>query len=162
VVKAYIGLGSNLGDPVEYLRKGLAELKIQDGIKVTGVASVYKTEPIGYEAQDWFANTVVEVETELKPLELLRVLQDIEYRLGRVRTIRWGPRTLDLDILLYGEEEIHLPELEVPHPRITERAFVVVPLEELAPGMILRGDKISKWSKFLKKEQKITCTNEKL
>ncbi len=155
-------MGSNLGDTVGYLKQGLTELGKVEGVKIIGTAFIYKTEPIGYQDQEWFANTVAEVETSLEPLKLLKVLQDIETKLGRVRIIRWGPRTLDLDILLLGEEEIHTPDLEIPHPRITERAFVAVPLAELVPEMLLEGKKVREWAEILSKQQKITCTKEKL
>ncbi|MHB8172471.1 MAG: 2-amino-4-hydroxy-6-hydroxymethyldihydropteridine diphosphokinase [Thermincolia bacterium] len=162
MIKVYLGMGSNLGDPVAYLKQGLAELQKQTRIKVLATACVYKTEPIGYQEQDWFANTVIEVETSLTPQELLQVLQVIENHLGRERTIRWGPRTLDLDILLYGEEVINNPDLEIPHPRIAERAFVVAPLAELAPELTLGGKNIKELANSIVKQQKITCTKEKL
>lgn len=136
---SYIGLGSNMGDKPGNLRAALELLSATPGIRPVRVASMYRTAPVGYTEQDWFVNTVAEVVAELSPHQLLEVLLDIEAQLGRVRTIRWGPRVVDLDLLLYGDRVISEPQLEVPHPRMTERAFVMVPLAELAPDLILPG-----------------------
>jgi len=138
-VTAYIGLGSNLGDKRKNIRRALELLGGVPGVRVRRVAPLYRTAPVGYTEQDWFINTVAEVETSLPPEELLRVCLDIENRLGRVRIIRWGPRTVDLDLLLYGERAIDRPQLTVPHPRLHERAFVLVPLADLVPEMVVPG-----------------------
>ncbi|AQS57909.1 2-amino-4-hydroxy-6-hydroxymethyldihydropteridine diphosphokinase [Desulforamulus ferrireducens] len=137
MTRAYIGLGSNLGNREENLCQALQRLTAHPGIQACRCASLYETAPWGNTQQDWFLNTVAEVETTLTPGELLQVLQEIEKALGRTRTVKWGPRTLDLDILLYGEEKIDLPDLQIPHPRLTERAFVLAPLAELQPDMTL-------------------------
>jgi len=140
VTTAYIGLGSNLGDRRSYIRKALRLLNDIPGIKVRRVAPIYHTAPMGFTHQDWFFNTVAEIETTLSPDALLAALLAVEARLGRVRTQRWGPRTIDLDILLYGDLKLDTPDLTVPHPRLTERAFAVVPLADLAPELVLPGD----------------------
>lgn len=136
-MKAYIGVGTNQGDKEENIRQALELLRAANRIYVIAVAPLYKTEPVGYENQDWFLNTVAEIETSLSPFELLDALMSIENEMGRVRTVRWGPRVMDLDILLYGNQTIHAPNLEIPHPRLEERAFVVVPLADLCPDMLL-------------------------
>ncbi|MBQ0140070.1 MAG: 2-amino-4-hydroxy-6-hydroxymethyldihydropteridine diphosphokinase [Kurthia sp.] len=133
---AYISLGSNMGDKVESLRQAVELLHQNSSIEVTKVSSIYDTDPVGYEDQDVFMNLVVEVETTLSSEALLIVCQAIEQQLKRVRIIRWGPRTMDLDIILYGNEVIHTDNLIVPHPRMHERAFVLVPLAEIAPNVV--------------------------
>lgn len=130
---AYISLGSNMGDKVESLKQAVTLLQSHDLIEVTKVSSIYDTDPVGYEDQDVFMNIVVEISTQLTPMELLVACQAIEQELKRVRIIRWGPRTMDLDIILYGEEVIETPTLSIPHPRMHERGFVLVPLAEIAP-----------------------------
>ena len=132
----YISMGSNLGDRVEMLRRGLDELDQLNDTQVVRLSSIYDTEPVGEVDQPRFLNAVVVIETELEPLVLLWNLLLIERRLGRVRTRKWGPRPLDLDILLYGNETIDEPGLVVPHPLMHERAFVLVPLAELAGDMV--------------------------
>ncbi|MDI6908039.1 MAG: 2-amino-4-hydroxy-6-hydroxymethyldihydropteridine diphosphokinase [Thermoanaerobacterales bacterium] len=134
---AYIGLGTNLGDRRANLDRALALLDAAPGVRVSRVASIYETAPVGYTAQPDFLNTVAEVETALAPADLLAVMQRIEDELGRVRTVRWGPRTIDLDLLLYDDLTLDNPALTVPHPRMAERAFVLVPLAELIPDRIL-------------------------
>lgn len=136
---AYIGLGSNLGDKEANLKRALELLDRSPGLRVTRTASFYRTAPVGYTRQDWFLNTVAEVETALAPGELLTLLLAIEKELGRVRTIHWGPRMVDLDLLLFGGEEIDTPDLVVPHPRLSQRAFVMAPLAELAPELKIAG-----------------------
>lgn len=138
-VVAYLGLGSNLGDKIANIKKALAALDDAPGVRVLRVAPYYRTAPVGYTKQDFFVNTAASIETILPPLDLLALLLDVEKALGRVRGIRWGPRHIDIDLLLYGKEEINRPELVVPHPRMHERAFVMVPLADLAPGMEIPG-----------------------
>jgi 2-amino-4-hydroxy-6-hydroxymethyldihydropteridine diphosphokinase len=134
---AYIGMGGNLaswaGEPQATL--AAAARRLESLGRVVRRSSLYSTEPVGYAEQPRFLNAVVALETELEPGELLRSLMAIEQEFGRDRTagIANGPRTLDLDILLLGEEEISRPDLEIPHPRLSERAFVLVPLNEIAP-----------------------------
>lgn len=135
-VTAYIGLGSNLGDRRKNLDDAVRLLSGAPGIGNVKVSSYYETEPVGYEVQGLFLNAAASLETTLLPTELLHVCQDIENRLGRIRTVRWGPRTIDLDILLFGGSIIDIPELEIPHPLMHERAFVLKPLCELAPDVL--------------------------
>lgn len=131
----YISMGSNLGDRVEMLRRGLDELDQLTETQVVRLSSIYDTEPVGEVDQPRFLNAVVMIETALEPDVLLWNLLLIERRLGRVRSQRWGPRPLDLDILIYGDEVIDEPGLTVPHPLLHERAFVLVPLAELAADL---------------------------
>ncbi|MDD3652696.1 MAG: 2-amino-4-hydroxy-6-hydroxymethyldihydropteridine diphosphokinase [Desulfotomaculaceae bacterium] len=153
---AYIGLGSNMGDKVANIRKALAVLDISKGVWVKRVAPYYYTAPIGYTGQDWFVNTVAELETKLSPYDLLYLLLDVENRLGRVRTIPWGPRTIDLDLLIYGHEEINTSGLMLPHPNMHERAFVMVPLAVLAPEVELPGrGKVVELASLLARDQLI-------
>ncbi len=134
---AYISLGSNVGDKYAYLRRALELLEKHPDVTVSKVSSFYATEPIGYAEQDWFLNAAAELDTALEPLPLLQYLLDIEQQCRRMRKIRWGPRTLDLDLLLYGQLTMHHPDLELPHPRMLERAFVLIPLLEIAPHLCL-------------------------
>ena len=133
---AYIGIGSNLGDKVYQCEKAISEILRADRHKLLSKSSLFKTKPIGYTSQDWFINGVIKIETDLEPLELLQVLKDIESRLGREKTFRWGPRVIDLDILLFDEEEIEMEGLQIPHPRLQERQFVLILLAEIDPEVI--------------------------
>jgi len=134
-----VGLGSNLGEREATLWKALEGLGATEGIEVLAVSSFRETDPVGVVDQPRFVNAAAALETSLSPRELLERLLDVERSLGRHRAVeeRWGPRTLDLDLLLYGGESIDEPGLEVPHPRLTERAFVLEPLLELDPDLRL-------------------------
>ena len=138
-VRAYLGLGSNVGDRLATLQNAVDLLSRHEGVQVLRSSRVYETEPVGGPAQDDFLNAVVEVETTLSPAGLLLACRATEDVLGRVRPERWGPRTIDVDILTYGERAVHDEDLEIPHPRMRERAFVLVPLLELEPDPILPG-----------------------
>ncbi|NMF00120.1 2-amino-4-hydroxy-6-hydroxymethyldihydropteridine diphosphokinase [Aneurinibacillus aneurinilyticus] len=131
--RAFLGLGSNIGDRKYTLGRAVHLIHQVTEIEVLQSSSLYETDPVGYTEQDVFLNIAIEIETSLPPEELLTHMQRIETLLGRTRMIRWGPRTLDIDILLYGHEYIHHGDLQVPHPRMMERAFVLVPLAEIAP-----------------------------
>jgi 2-amino-4-hydroxy-6-hydroxymethyldihydropteridine diphosphokinase len=131
-VPAFVGLGSNLEDRLENLEAAARALAETPGVRVVRSSSVYETAPVGGPPQGDYLNAVLEIETGLEPRELLAALQEIEQRLGRVRDERFGPRTIDLDLLTYSEDVIGERDLTVPHPRMHERAFVVVPLLELA------------------------------
>jgi 2-amino-4-hydroxy-6-hydroxymethyldihydropteridine diphosphokinase len=134
---ALIGLGSNLGDRPASLRGAISALGHVPGIMVRQVSSFHETEPVGGPpGQGMFLNAVALLETDLEPLPLLHVLQEIESRFGRQRTIRWGERTLDLDLLLFDNRIIDTPELCLPHPRMRTRRFVLEPLVEVAPGAV--------------------------
>ncbi|MPW25080.1 2-amino-4-hydroxy-6-hydroxymethyldihydropteridine diphosphokinase [Alkalibaculum sp. M08DMB] len=149
MAKAYLGLGSNIGDTKEHLDNAIDILRSSKDIVVLKKSSYYKTEPIGYENQDWFLNMVVEVETTLEPKELLQYCQLIETQLKRKRIVRWGPRTIDIDILLYENYSSNQESLIVPHPRMTERAFVMIPLYEIAPDLLIKDVAISEVVKQL-------------
>lgn len=130
-VKAFVGLGANLGEREACLRGALERLAEHAGVRVLACSGLYETEPVGYRHQPPFLNAVACLETDLPPEKLLDVLMEIEQAFGRRRTVRWGPRTLDLDLLLYGDRTVSTERLTVPHPRMYERAFVLVPLLEL-------------------------------
>jgi len=128
----YLSLGSNVGERKENLRAAIAALA-DAGVRVTRVSSFYETEPVDFLEQAWFLNCAVEGVTEVPALELLRALRGIELRMGSKKLVAKGPRLIDMDILLYGSETIDTPELQVPHPRMHLRRFVLVPLAEIAP-----------------------------
>jgi 2-amino-4-hydroxy-6-hydroxymethyldihydropteridine diphosphokinase len=132
-MKVYIGLGSNLGDREAMIRIALDDLARLPGTRVLRASSLYDTEPVGDEEQPQFLNAVAEIDTELTARQLLWNLLLIEKRLGRVRTHRFGPRTIDLDLLMYGHLVVDEPDLQVPHPEMTNRSFVLVPLLEIDP-----------------------------
>ena len=137
---SYIGLGSNLGDREAFLRRALELLRADPDIDVIEVSKVRETDPVGLVDQPRFLNAVAKVETDLPPRELLDRMLAAERELGRRRDgPRFGPRTIDLDLLLYGDEEIREPGLIVPHPRLAERRFVLEPLHELDPGLVVPG-----------------------
>jgi len=138
-MRAYVGLGSNLGEREATLSEALARLGALEGIDVVAVSSFRETDPVGVLDQPQFANAAAALETSLTPRELLDSLLEVERSLGRDRSReeRWGPRTIDLDLLLYGNEVVDEPGLEVPHPRLAERPFVLEPLLELDPELRL-------------------------
>jgi 2-amino-4-hydroxy-6-hydroxymethyldihydropteridine diphosphokinase len=132
-VIAYLGLGANLGNPSLQLAEALQRLHAAEEVEVTRVSTFYRNPPLGPEDQPWYVNAAARVRTRLGPEELLRLMQQVETALGRVRAERWGPRRLDLDLLLYNGEVILAPDLVVPHPEMHRRAFVLAPLAEIAP-----------------------------
>ncbi|WP_339880409.1 2-amino-4-hydroxy-6-hydroxymethyldihydropteridine diphosphokinase [Pseudidiomarina gelatinasegens] len=133
----YIGLGANLGNPEQTLKEAIFELSGLSQFARLRASSLYASKPMGPAEQPDYVNAVVCAETDLAPLAVLDLLQAIEHQFGRQRSLRWGPRTLDLDLLLYGNETISLPRLTIPHPGLTERDFVVVPLAELNSELVL-------------------------
>lgn len=135
-VTAYIGLGSNIGDRKFQLNRAVELLKGAEKVEVTAVSSYYNTAPVGYEQQPDFLNAVVEIRTALSAYGLLQLCSEIEKELKRERIIRWGPRTIDLDVLLFGNEIIYKKDLVIPHPRMHERRFVLEPLNEIAPEVM--------------------------
>jgi 2-amino-4-hydroxy-6-hydroxymethyldihydropteridine diphosphokinase len=141
VPRAFVGLGSNLGDREATIRAAVAELQAAEGVEVVGVSSLVDTEPVGYTDQPRFLNGVAALDTGLGARTLLDLLLAVEARFGRDRASvpAQGPRTLDLDLLLYGDAQIDEPGLRVPHPRLHERAFVLEPLAELAPALDVPG-----------------------
>jgi 2-amino-4-hydroxy-6-hydroxymethyldihydropteridine diphosphokinase len=133
-VIAYIGIGSNVGDRAANCLQAIESLS--EAGRILSVSSLYYTEPVGFKVQEDFINAVVALETDRPPDELLAVCQAIEERLGRRRTVRWGPRTIDLDILLYGDLVMNQPDLDIPHPLMAARRFVLAPLVEIAPDAV--------------------------
>jgi 2-amino-4-hydroxy-6-hydroxymethyldihydropteridine diphosphokinase len=138
----YLSLGSNVGDRKENLHAAIAALE-GAGVRVTRVSSFYETEPVDFLEQEWFLNCAVEGETEVPALELMRALRGIELRMGSKKLVAKGPRLIDMDILLYGSETMETPELQVPHPRMHLRRFVLVPLAEIAADNIHPGLKMT-------------------
>ena len=134
MITVYIALGTNVGEREANLLQALRLLP-ESGVHIRRVSSIYETEPVDYLDQEWFLNAVLEGETELDALDLLIVLRVIEARMGSKKAFAKGPRKIDLDVLLYGNETIDTPELQVPHPRMLERKFVLIPLAEIAPNL---------------------------
>lgn len=137
--KAYIALGSNLGKRIENLKRALELLNMEQDISVLKVSPVYETAPVGGPEQGQFLNACASLETDLPPEELLLKMLHIEDELGRVREERWGPRLIDLDLLIYEDKIVNTELLELPHPRLVERGFVLVPLADIAPKLIVPG-----------------------
>lgn len=138
-VRCFLGLGTNLGDRLATLQAAVDRLDETSGVRVVRSSRVYETAPVGGPAQPDFLNAVVQVETDLSPRDVLAACLAVEEGLGRVRTERWGPRTIDIDVLTYGHEAIAEPGLDIPHPRMHERGFVLAPLLELAADPPLPG-----------------------
>ncbi|ABR48322.1 2-amino-4-hydroxy-6-hydroxymethyldihydropteridine pyrophosphokinase [Alkaliphilus metalliredigens QYMF] len=149
MAKVYLGLGSNMGDKKNYIDEAIQMLKQHECFTVTKISSYYETDPVGYEDQDVFLNVVVEGDTTLTPYYLLGYCNGIEEALNRKRLIRWGPRTIDVDILLYENFTSRKKKLTVPHPRMTERAFVIIPLHEIASNITIGGNAIKNIIKIL-------------
>jgi 2-amino-4-hydroxy-6-hydroxymethyldihydropteridine diphosphokinase len=138
VTAAYVGIGSNLDDPMRHVREAFAELDTLPHTRMVKRSSLYRSAPIGFPAQRDFVNAVAQLETGLPAERLLAELQEIETRHGRMRSFPDAPRTIDLDLLLYGDAMLLLPALTIPHPRMHERAFVLKPLLEISPGLQAR------------------------
>lgn len=135
--KVYIGAGSNLGDKLENIHQSMDVIERSGVGKIIARSAFYETEPVGYKAQDWFVNAVLKVKTDLTPLQLLGALKNIEYQAGRTNTsIRFGPRIIDLDILLFDQLVLNTPSLVVPHPRMHKRRFVLKPLCDIDPDVV--------------------------
>jgi 2-amino-4-hydroxy-6-hydroxymethyldihydropteridine diphosphokinase len=136
VNSAFISIGSNIGERLLHLKDAVRALHTHNEVSVLSVSSIYETAPVGYTDQEDFLNIVIEIKTSLDAYNLLSVCQEIEQELGRIRTVRWGPRIVDLDILLYNNDNINAENLIIPHPRMHERAFVLIPLLEIAPDAV--------------------------
>lgn len=158
VPKAFIGLGSNLGDEIKFLQKAVQRLISHDSITLLKTSSVYKTSPVDSEGDDYL-NAVISIDTELSPNELLKLMQKIEFDLGRERPYKNAPRTIDLDLLLYEEFVLETQFLTLPHPRMAMRAFVLVPLREISPSEKINGVAIDFYISQLPPNQKIHKTN---
>lgn len=143
MAEAYLGLGSNLGDKRRMLEEALALLDATPGVSIVSRSGLYRTPPWGDENQDWFLNAAARVETGLSPHDLLSVCLGIERRLGRVRDRKWGPRSIDIDILAYEGMQVADDRLVLPHPYVLERAFVLKPLAEIAPDLTFGGTRIA-------------------
>lgn len=133
---AYISIGSNLGNRLKYIREAIRRIEQSKEIKISKVSSVYETQPAEYRDQPWFLNMVLGLEASLEPLNLLELLLEIEGQMGRRRTRRYGPRNIDLDLLLYDDLVLNSDKLTLPHPRMHERGFVLVPLAEISPQVV--------------------------
>ncbi len=140
-VTAFLGLGANLGDREANIREALRKLDLLPTIDVKTVSSLIETTPVGITEQPDFLNAAAEIETTLTPHRLLEAILAVEKDLGRERTLRWGPRVIDIDILIYEDKQIKSPSLTLPHPRLTERAFALAPLAEIAPDLVVPGQK---------------------
>ena len=134
--RAFIGAGANLGEPVRQIKQALDELEKSPGVRLGAVSSLYRTKPVGPIAQPPFVNAVFSLEYGMSPQDLLALLLSVEEKMGRIRRERWGPRVIDLDLLFFDEAIISEQGLEVPHPRLHERRFVLTPLVEIAPDII--------------------------
>ncbi len=153
--RGFLSLGSNLGDREDNLERVLAALRAAPGIEVRRVSRTYETGPVGKTDQPDFLNLVVEIETTLSPRELLAAVKKIEKTMGRAAGERWGPRLIDIDILLLGEERIEEADLRLPHPEMLKRAFVMIPLAELEPALLLANERADCIAAKLAKEQKV-------
>lgn len=150
-----------MGDPLEHLRLAVDDIDSIDGVEVTRRSSVYRTEPLGRTDQPDFLNAVIEIETGLSPFRLLESAMSVEEKHGRARETRWGPRTLDVDILLFGEQAVAEPDLVIPHPRMTQRRFVLEPLLEIAPDLVLPdGESVEERLKPLAGSQRVAKEGE--
>ena len=137
--EAFIGIGSNLDDPGAQVRRAIAALGQMPGTRLLAQSSLYRSAPLGQVQQPDFINAVAKIETDLDVTTLFRELQAIENRLGRIRIERWGPRVIDLDLLVFGDRVIDEPDLQVPHPGMADRNFVLLPLREIAPDLDIPG-----------------------
>lgn len=164
MIECYVGLGSNIGSPKKTIIEAIKQLSTLHQSNLSAVSSLYRTPAWGMISQPDFINACVKLSTDLGPQEMLKALLALEKSHGRVRAIQWGPRTLDCDLLLYGNEIIHEPNLTVPHPRMTERAFVLLPLEEIAPQLILNQKSINTWISYcdLSRIEKLSLSKEEM
>lgn len=134
---AYISVGSNLNNPYQQVKSAIDKLKIVDGIRIEAMSGWYLSDPVGPKNQSRYVNGVIKILTRLSPKQLLKKLHEIEDAHGRIRTVRWGPRTLDLDILLYGSRMMNTKKLTIPHPEMKIRNFVLTPLADIEPDLVL-------------------------
>jgi 2-amino-4-hydroxy-6-hydroxymethyldihydropteridine diphosphokinase len=158
--RVFLGLGSNIGDRIATIQKAKEMISSLPGVSVISSSSLYETEPVGISDQPMFINAVLEIETDLSPEELFFKLKDIEANLGRTETIRWGPRVIDIDILLFGDMIFEERDLTIPHPEMTKRGFVLVPLCEIAPE--IKHPRLKKTIKELTDDLGDVCGIEKI
>ncbi len=140
---AILGLGSNMGDKRANLAHAIDLLLADGSVRLVARSRDWRTPPWGVTDQDWFVNACIAVSTDLAPRELLRRCQDVEQKMARIRTRHWGPRIIDVDILTYGDRGVAEPDLVIPHPRIAERAFVLGPLSDIAPALVIGGQTVA-------------------
>ncbi|AZR73418.1 2-amino-4-hydroxy-6-hydroxymethyldihydropteridine diphosphokinase [Anoxybacter fermentans] len=149
---AYLGLGTNMGDKIANLKKAVELIKNFDNTKIVKISKVYETEPWGYINQENFLNLCLKIDTDLSPYQLLAECQRVENELKRKRLIKWGPRTIDVDILLYDGVICNDEKLIIPHPRIHERAFVLIPLRDINERLIIKGKNVKEWIEIVGEE----------
>ncbi len=149
---AFIALGSNIGDKISNIDHAIKLLTEHDDVRLLARSRDYRTPPWGNTDQDWFVNGCIGVATQLNPRDLLRLCLETEERMGRKRAEKWGPRLIDLDVLLYGNASFSDTELTLPHPHITARAFVLAPLADIAPDAVIEGKSVSQWLDEINKE----------
>ncbi|MGX4600644.1 2-amino-4-hydroxy-6-hydroxymethyldihydropteridine diphosphokinase [Faecalimicrobium sp. JNUCC 81] len=152
--KAYLGLGTNMGDRLEYISSACEILSNNNNIEITNKSKLYETKAWGYTDQADFLNLCLEIETSLDEYGLLKVCQEVEQKLNRERIIRWGPRTIDVDILFFNDIILNNENLSLPHPRISERAFVLIPLMDLNQNLFIKGKVISEYLNSLTNEER--------
>lgn len=152
--KAYLGLGTNMGDRFEYLASACTILSENENINITKKSKIYETKAWGYTDQADFLNMCLEIQTSLDEFKLLEVCQEVEQKLNRERIIRWGPRTIDVDILFYNDIILNDEKLSIPHPRISERAFVLIPLIELNKNLVINNKTIDVYLDSLSSEER--------
>lgn len=152
--KAYLGLGTNMGDRENYLKSAINLLNDNENIIVTNKSKIYETKAWGYTKQDDFLNICIEIKTSLNEYELLKLCQDIELKLNRERIIRWGPRTIDIDILFFNDITLDDEKLYIPHPRISERAFVLIPLMDINQNLSIKGKVIGEYLNSLTNDER--------
>lgn len=155
---AIIGLGSNIGDKQANIARAIENLTADGALKLVARSRDYRSAPWGKTDQDWFVNACISVTTNLTAHEVLERCFAAERALRRVRQERWGPRTLDCDLLVFRDVILNTPELTLPHPRITDRAFVLVPMLEIAPDLVIKGRKISDWLRSLDSTDVVVCS----
>ena len=149
---AFIALGSNIGDKIANIDRAITLLTAGDDVRLLARSRDYRTPPWGNTDQDWFVNACIGVATHLSPRDLLRRCLQTEERMGRKRAEKWGPRLIDLDVLLYGDTSFADAELILPHPHITVRAFVLAPLSDIAPDVVIEGKAVSRWLEEIDKD----------
>ena len=142
---AIVALGSNIGDKADNIARAIATLTGDGRVTLVAASRNYQTAPWGNTDQDWFVNACISVRTGLDPHALLTRCLEVERELGRVRAVKWGPRSIDLDVLVYRDAHITTPDLVLPHPFMTERAFVLRPLADIAPDLVVRGRNVTEW-----------------
>lgn len=159
-METYLALGSNMGDSLNYLKQAVEQLHNRQEISVLSKSNIYETDPYGDVPQDDYLNAVIKVDTTLSPTELLKTVNEIEADLDRERLIRWGPRTIDIDILLMGDLDINTPNLIIPHKEITKRSFVLIPLRDVYSQKTLKGKTLEEWIEQSGNASEVRQTNE--